>query len=212
VTRTLARAEIRLFNNIYFARELEEFHGSEVHVAYDIHDVSKVWVYLPDGRLLATAEVNGNSRHYFPVPVVEQARQKRAQGRLDRLDTKREEVLAELNGAPALTAAEASTVVIGGRIVQPEAVLAQRHAQIEAAEVVEPAVLPAGVSAIAPKAPTRSRSERTAEENYLEWAAIGAALDRGEGIAAGDARFHKSWPTSAQGTTWFKKTAASRAA
>ena len=73
VTRTLARAEIRLFNNIYFARELEEFHGLEVHVAYDIHDVSRVWVYLPGGRLLCEAQVNGNSKHYMPVPVVEQA-------------------------------------------------------------------------------------------------------------------------------------------
>ena len=33
VTRTVARGEIRLFNNIYFARELEEFHGAELHAA-----------------------------------------------------------------------------------------------------------------------------------------------------------------------------------
>ena len=126
VARTVARGELVLFNNRYFSRELTEFHGEVVHVAYDIHDPASVWAYWPDGRLICTAEVNGNRRHYFPVPVVEQARQKRAQGRLDKVEAKREEILAELHGSAALPAPEPAALVIGGRIVQPAAALAEQ--------------------------------------------------------------------------------------
>ena len=108
VVRKLARAEIRLFNNLYFARELEEFHGLMAHIAYDIHRPEKVWVYTPEGRLICEAQCNGNSRHYFPVAVVEQARQDRAKGRLKRVEAKREEILEELHGAPALAAPSSS--------------------------------------------------------------------------------------------------------
>ena len=127
VTRTLARAEIRLFNNLYFARELEEFHGLEAHIAYDIHDASRIWVYLPDGRLVCEAEVNGNRKHYFPVPVIEQARQKRAEGRLARVDAKRDEILEELNGGPALAAPKGGQIVIGGRVIEHGALSSVRH-------------------------------------------------------------------------------------
>lgn len=202
VSRTLARAELRLFNNIYFARELEEFHGAQVHVAYDIHDASRVWVYLPDGRLLCQAEANGNSKHYFPVPVVEQARQERARGRLARVDTKREEILAELNGAPALPAPSAAQIVIGGRIVEPEKVLAQRKA-VTAAEEVTP--IPAGMPRIEKAAPVKSRSEMTAAEVYAEYLRVKAVMDNGNEASSTDQRFVEKWPESAQGRAWFKR-------
>ncbi|HZZ06874.1 transposase, partial [Paraburkholderia sp.] len=38
VERTVARGEIALFNNKYFSGMLEEFHGEQVQVAFDIHD------------------------------------------------------------------------------------------------------------------------------------------------------------------------------
>lgn len=213
VTRTLARAEIRLFNNIYFARELEEFHGMDVHIAYDIHDAERIWVYLPDGRLICEAQVNGNSKHYFPVPVIEQARQKRAEGRLARIDVKREEILEELHGGPALAAVAASRVVIGGRVIE--------HDSIAAA--------PAGEAKPQPATPTRTeerkqraaqivqpvpRSERHAADNYAEWQAMDTRLQAGEELAEADARWHRSYPNSAQYKAHVKKIAAgqSRAA
>ncbi len=198
VTRTLARAEIRLFNNIYFARELEEFHGLEAHIAYDIHDASRVWVYAPDGRLICTAEANGNAKHYFPVPVVEQARQKRAKGRLARVDTKRDEILAELHGAPAIAAPAAQQIVIGGRIVEPAA-LAQRAAVLDAAETApEPATQAA------------SRSERSAADNYAEWLDLDERLAAGEAVPEADARWHRTYQSTAQFRAQAKKTTTTR--
>jgi putative transposase len=203
VKRTLARAEIQLFNNRYYARELEEFHGSEVHISYDIHDASKIWVYLPDGRLLATAEVNGNRKHYFPVPVVEQAKQKRAKARLGRIDEHREEVLAELNGSPAISVGQTSTVVIGGRVIQPEEMLAAQPVLVEdSAEI-----LPKAIPTLLRKSPEVPRSSRSAAENHSEWAELSAAAERGEVLSTQDARFLESWPKSSQGRTYLKRTA-----
>lgn len=208
VVRPLRRAEIHLFNNIYFARELEEFHGLEAHIAYDIHDASRVWVYAPDGRLICTAEVNGNSKHYFPVPVVEQARQKRAKGRLARVDAKRDEILAELHGSTALPAPEAAPMVIAGRVVQPDAVLAQRAAVAQATDVAttaEPA--PAGIPAIQPT----SRADRTPADNYADWLALDAQITAGEEVSDADARWHRTYQNSAQYRAQAKKTATSAA-
>ncbi len=207
VVRTLARAEIRLFNNLYFARELEEFHGLEAHIAYDIHDASRVWVYAPDGRLICTAEVNGNAKHYFPVPVVEQARQKRAQGRLNRVETKREEILAELNGGAALPAPEAAQIVIAGRIVEPAAVLARRQAIADATDAeARPAPITASMPAIQPQ-PARPRSERDPAENYADWLALDELIKQGKEVSDADARWHRTYPNSAQYRAYVKKMA-----
>ena len=207
VVRVLQRAEIRLFNNIYFARELEEFHGLEAHIAYDIHDASKVWVYTPEGRLICTADVNGNAKHYFPVPVVEQARQRRAQGRLKRTDAKREEILAELHGAAALDAPQAGQVVIGGRVLDAEATLAARREAItlegEARAVTE-AATPAKTAAQVTHAPV-SRSALTAEENYADWEEIGCRIAAGEEVSDAEQRWHRSYPNSAQYKAHVKK-------
>ena len=62
VVRAIRRGEIQLFSNIYFARELEEFHGMEAQVAYDIHDPNQVWVFDDQGRFLCRAQWNGNRR------------------------------------------------------------------------------------------------------------------------------------------------------
>jgi putative transposase len=204
VTRTLARAEIRLFNNIYFARELEEFHGLEVHIAYDIHDPSRIWVYMPGGRLLCEAQINGNSKHYMPVAVVEQARQKRATGRLGRLDAKREEILEELHGGPAINAVGTSQVVIGGKVIDHETIKPSlptppvcTKSQTEgrkqrAAEIVRQV----------------PRSERSAADNFAEWQAFDAQLQAGKTLSEADARWHRSYPNSAQYKAHVKKTAA----
>lgn len=214
VSRTVARGELTLFNNKYFARALEEFHGEQIHVAYDIHNPAAVWAYWPDGRLICTAEVNGNSKHYFPVAVVEQARQTRAKGRLARVEEKRDEILAELHGATAIPmAVEAGPVVIGGRIVQPEAVLAARHAAVADASDVA-AATPQDMPQIKPKpepkgAAAPSRSERTAADNFADWVAIDHRITTGETVTDADLRWHRTYPNSAQYKAHIKKLAAS---
>lgn len=210
VSRQLARAEIRLFNNIYFARELEEFHGLTAHIAYDIHDPSRIWVYLPDGRLICEAHVNGNSKHYMPVAVVEQARQKRAQGRLSRVDAKREEILEELHGGPAIAAPSANQIVIGGRVIDHDSIsLSLPKTQVcttsQTADVARPADRKQRAAEIVQPTP---RSERPAADNYAEWMAIDARLQAGETISEADARWHCSYARSAQWRAEAKRKAA----
>jgi putative transposase len=97
--RTVVRGEVRLFNNRYFSPELEEFHGLNVHVAYDIHDPNRVWVFdMITGELIAPADWNANESKYFPDSVLNQAREKRAQGRLNRAMKRVDEIEAERTG------------------------------------------------------------------------------------------------------------------
>ena len=208
VVRVLARAEIRLFNNLYFARELEEFHGLEAHIAFDIHDASRIWVYMPDGRLVCEAQVNGNSRHYMPVAVVEQARQKRAKGRLARVDAKRDEILEELHGGPAIAAPAGGQIVIGGRVIEHGAlssIPAPAKPEQTRAIPAKPDERRQRAEQIVQSVP---RSERPAADNYAEWLAIDTRLQAGEALAEADARWHQSYPRSAQYRAMAKKKAA----
>jgi putative transposase len=182
VTRSIRRGEITLSTNIYYARELEEFHGLKAQVAYDIHNPNSIWIYTGEGRFICRAEANGNRRAYMPVAVVEQARKKRAKGRLARVDSKREEILAELHGTPSLTAQTSEQIIIGGRVIDVAALAANP----------EPAALPQTT----PPAP--SRSARAPAENYADWLAIDAALATGKPVSETDARWHKTYQTSAQ--------------
>lgn len=95
--RKVRRGEIELFGNRYFSQELAEFHGDSVLVGYDIHNADRITVRDEDGRLICYAYWNANKRAYFPQTKVEQARQRRADGRLRRLAVKQDEVLQEVN-------------------------------------------------------------------------------------------------------------------
>lgn len=202
VTRTIQRAEIALFTNIYFARELAEFHGTEAQIAYDIHDPAKVWVYTPEGRFICEAQANGNRRHYMPIPVIQQARERRAKGRLARVDAKRDEILEELHGAPAIAAPSSQQIVIGGRVIDTAALAAateQQPAALLDSGTTDQAI-PGNASAdLKGKAAAPvARSERTAAENYADWLALDARLAAGEALTADDARWHRMYPASAQ--------------
>lgn len=109
--RTVRRAQVSLMGNEYFAPELEGLHEQEVMVGYDIHDASRVWVRLLDGRFVCEAVWGGNRRSYVPVSVAQQARERRVAGKLRRLDSHRDTALAELEpgtldhqAAPAIDA------------------------------------------------------------------------------------------------------------
>ncbi|WP_052494017.1 Mu transposase C-terminal domain-containing protein [Nitrosospira sp. NpAV] len=93
----VSRAEIRLFGNLYYHRDLEPYHQEMVRVGYDIHDASRVWVRDQAGRMICVAEFEANKRNYFPESFIEQAAQKRATGRIKRAQVKIDEAEAELN-------------------------------------------------------------------------------------------------------------------
>jgi putative transposase len=201
VTRTIQRAEINLFTNIYFARELAEFHGVEAQIAYDIHDPSRIWVYTPEGRFICEAQANGNRRHYMPVAVVQQAREKRAKGRLARVDAKRDEILEELHGAPALAAPACNQIVLGGRVIDTEALaVIPEHPPEAPSDQQDAPVHTASDTTVRPGQASRavSRSERTPAENYAEWLALDAAIAAGTTVTEADARWHRMYPNSAQ--------------
>ncbi|MGB0732457.1 MAG: Mu transposase C-terminal domain-containing protein [Pontibacterium sp.] len=107
VTRKVLRGEIKLMNNIYFSRALTEYHGERVQVAFDIHNAQYIWLYEQEtGLEICRAEWNANQAQYLPQSYVEQAREKRADARLRRIDTKREEIEAERRGNRALSTDE----------------------------------------------------------------------------------------------------------
>ncbi|MCH9002711.1 MAG: Mu transposase C-terminal domain-containing protein [Planctomycetes bacterium] len=93
--RTVRRCEVSLPWGRYFSRDLEEWHGRPVAVAYDIHDGAKVSVYDPEGPLLASAGRQANDQPYFPESRLEHARDQRKSARLRRLDSKTQEIEAE---------------------------------------------------------------------------------------------------------------------
>lgn len=76
------RGLVTVFGNQYFSPLLEHHNGERVYVNYDIHDPNTVWVRNEQQQLICEATWNGNSRAWYPVSVVEQARQKRKERRL----------------------------------------------------------------------------------------------------------------------------------
>jgi len=89
---------VTIFTNQYYNKMLERYHGVEVCVNYDIHDPSLVWVRDQQQRLICEAAFEANKRHYFPMPVIEQARDQRAKRREDLLQEKIRVVRLERTG------------------------------------------------------------------------------------------------------------------
>ena len=96
--RKVQRGTITFRTGIYFSRELEaqDLHGQDVQVGFDPTDPTYVWVRNLDGNLICSAEIDANKVPYFPKSEIQDARERRARGRLRRLETHAEEVRAEL--------------------------------------------------------------------------------------------------------------------
>ena len=136
-TRTVNRCEIKFINNIYFNRALTEWHGEQVHVAYDINDANVVWVYEPEhGRLICKAEWNANRVDYMPKSTIENARENRVKGRLRRNEAHREEILEELRGNPALEQ-EQPTYIPGIGALTPDLLSNRMNTEPEEIAVIE---------------------------------------------------------------------------
>lgn len=142
--RKVARCEVRIFNNVYFSPDLEPYHGDDVSVGYDIHDGRRVWVRDFEGRLLAVAELDGNSVPYFRAETVAEATSYRAKmhdrrisNRLKRADEKKAEIRAEAGdySAHAIEHKPAPTIDIETQSKGEEAFakLQEMHAQTKAA-------------------------------------------------------------------------------
>ncbi|NGO94337.1 hypothetical protein BJL96_11865 [Burkholderia cenocepacia] len=141
IKRTVARGEVRLLNHHYSNPELLEFHGEEVQVAYDINDARLVWIYALDGRYVCQAEAGANERDYMPQSAVEQAREKRADARANRLQVKLDEVEAERRGQPALTLETPEIITIPGFGDITRDALNRRFVDAEPVIEMEPAAM-----------------------------------------------------------------------
>ncbi len=104
------RAEVRLFGNTYFHRELEHYHGEQVRIGYDIHDAERVWVRDMEGRLICVAGFEANKTAYFPVSQQQAADEKRAKGRIQRAQAKIDEAEEELHPPQLIEHQPAQTI------------------------------------------------------------------------------------------------------
>lgn len=115
VKRRTRRALVEWLGNSYFAPALEALDGQDIVVGYDIHDASRVWCReigevdgtLQPGRLIAIAAFNGHVTRYVPLSYEQAAMERRAKGRVGRLQAKLDVVQQELRPAALLQATAA---------------------------------------------------------------------------------------------------------
>ena len=112
--RTIERCQVKLRNNVYFNKAFEEWNGCEVRVAYDEHNADRVWLFDDVGRYLGHMDWNANVRDFFPKSVVEQAKDKRIDAQVKRLETKISVVEA---ARPAKVLEHQQSVSLGGLVV-----------------------------------------------------------------------------------------------
>jgi putative transposase len=108
VIRTPMRGEISLFNNRYYLSDLAELNpGTQVRVAFDVHDAKTVWVKDLKGRMLGEAVWNGNLRDAFPKPYIDALKEKRVDEMVKRrqaqIDTARAELGATIEAGSGVT-------------------------------------------------------------------------------------------------------------
>lgn len=138
VTRKVARCMVNWLGNSYFAPALEQYHGREVILAFDLQDASQVWLRDIDlvdgerqpGRLIAVAAFEGNKTRYVPVSYERAAMEKRAKGRERRLEKKLDTVRQELHPAKLLNHAPGQPVIDITPMPEAVPVLAPEPARI----------------------------------------------------------------------------------
>ena len=97
--RKVQRGWLDLFNNSYFSVELAEYHKDEVRVSYDLDDAAFVNVFDMDGKFIAKAQINGNTREAFPVSRRDQLAENRRKGKIKRAENAIRLANAEVNPA-----------------------------------------------------------------------------------------------------------------
>lgn len=99
VLRTAKRGQVTFFNQTYAAPELmrRDVDGREVSVRYDIHDPSAVLVYTLGGEYVCEAKFEASRRDFFPRPVIDMAKEKRAAARVKLREQQIDLALRELS-------------------------------------------------------------------------------------------------------------------
>jgi len=133
VERSTSRGEVSLFNNIYFLRDLTDLPAkTKVRVAFDIHDPNKVWVKDLEGRYLGEAVWDGNKRDGFPKPYIQELKEKRVAGIVNRAQEKAKTAHLELVGTIEQEAMESVEADFMREIEEREAALLEADANNKA--------------------------------------------------------------------------------
>ena len=195
IERKVLRGEIKMFNHVYFSRDLEQYHGETVHVGYDIHDASQVWVRDVSGRLLAVAKFEANTRAYFAQPVIEQAHEKRALGQLKRNDVKRNEILETMS--PSRVLEHIDTMRLPQEQIDKAFATLNKTIEAEAVEVIS-MPKPMMTSAVN-DVPDMKIMNETDDDRFERWLALDSRYKAGETLDSNDFDFHELFALS---KTW----------
>ena len=197
IERKVLRGEIKMFNHVYFSRDLEQYHGETVHVGYDIHDASQVWVRDVSGRLLAVAKFEANTRAYFAQPVIEQAHEKRILGQLKRVKVRENEILETLS--PSRVLEHIDTMRLPQEQIDKAFATLNKTIEAEAVEVISiPKPKPIMTSAVN-DVPDMKIMTETDDERFERWLALDSRYKAGETLDSNDFDFHELFALS---KTW----------
>lgn len=195
IERKVLRGEIKMFNHVYFSRDLEQYHGETVHVGYDIHDASQVWVRDVSGRLLAVAKFEANTRAYFAQPVIEQAHEKRILGQLKRVKVRENEILETLS--PSRVLEHIDTMRLPQAQIDKAFATLNKTIEAEAVEVIS-MPKPMMTSAVN-DVPDMKIMNETDDERFERWLALDKRKTAGETLDFNDFDFHELFALS---KTW----------
>lgn len=177
MVRKTNRCEVSLFGNTYYNRGLEGYHGHDVIVEYDVHDAREVKVRDMTHRLICMAQFERNVRDAFPVSFVEHNRKQRAKRRMDLIENKREEILAEERGFIEL-APRAEVIELHGSYstitVDKEALLLEMQSQA-----------------------TLIRIPEDDKGKYQFWNELDNRIKASKGLNEKELLFYSSYPSSA---------------
>lgn len=195
IERKVLRGEIKMFNHVYFSRDLEQYHGETVHVGYDIHDASQVWVRDVSGRLLAVAKFEANTRAYFAQSVIEQAHEKRAKGQLKRNDVKRNEILETMS--PSRVLEHIDTMRLPQAQIDKAFATLNKTIEAEAVEVISmpKPMMTSSVNDV----PDMKIMTETDDDRFERWLALDSRYKAGETLDSNDFDFHELFALS---KTW----------
>ncbi|THF60943.1 Mu transposase C-terminal domain-containing protein [Pseudothauera rhizosphaerae] len=225
---SLQKKGIRINRHDYIAPELGAYNvGARFAVRQDVADVGRVFVFDDEGTFVCVAvcpDLTGIS----PAEIAAAAKAvQRRVVREEKAVLKRtarkagaKEIVAEILRERAASAGKLATMPVRGPAHTTAAIDAAGQAaradarapavagqMVIGGRVVSATRLPTAAAEVTELAPAirKSRSERSAAENYAEWRALKEAFERGDPLADVDFRFMKSWLTSAQGRMFLRK-------